>query len=298
MANILIIGGTGFLSGTTARQALAAGHNVWSISRGQRPVPDGVRALTADRHDQAAFEAAITGADVHWDLAVDCIAFTPEDIQQDVTVLAPLVKHLIFVSTDFVYDPQHRKFPQDEESDWYLKGAYGGLKRQAELTLIAADSGSMHWTIVRPGHIYGPGSQLGCLPAHSRDANLIAKLRSGEALQLVGGGHFLQQPILARDLADCMLSMQDNTATYGQIFCVAGPDTVEARDYYRIIAEALGVELKISEIAVDAYLREHPEAAYFLCHRMYDLTKLRESGAKVPGTSLADGLREHIQSLL
>ena len=32
---------------------------------------------------------------------------------------------------------------------------------------------AMQWTILRPCHIYGPGSQLGCLPLHGRDPKLI-----------------------------------------------------------------------------------------------------------------------------
>jgi nucleoside-diphosphate-sugar epimerase len=298
MANILIIGGSGFLSGKLARQALSEGHRVWTLARGQRASLDAVTPLIADRQDTVAFRQAITQAVVRWDLAVDCIAFKPEDIQQDLEVLAPLVNHLVFVSTDFVYDPARRQFPQGEETDAYLTDGYGGLKPQCELALINADSGPMHWTVVRPCHIYGPGSQLGCLPAHSRDANLIARLRSGEPLQLVGGGHFLQQPVLARDVAASILSMRNNPATFGQIFCIAGPDRVESREYYQIIAEILGVEMHCTEIAVDAYRSAHPESAPFLCHRIYDLQKLKASGAVVPHTSLAQGLREHVESLL
>lgn len=300
MATILLIGGTGFLSGTLAQQALAAGHQVWSLSRGQRATLEGVEHLIADRQDTATFSQVITQAHIHWDLAIDCIGFTPEDIRQDIQVLAPLVQHLIFVSTDFVYDPARRRFPQGEETAWYGADGYGGLKRQCELTLMNAARGSMRMrcTVVRPCHIYGPGSALGCLPMHSRDANLIARLRSGESLQLVGGGHFLQQPVLARDLALCILSMYNNPATFGQIFCVAGPEMVESRQYYQIIAELLGVALHSTEIAIEAYLSAHPEATYFLCHRIYDLQKLKVSGALMPQTPLVQGLREHVESLL
>ena len=34
---VLVIGGSGFLSGTLARTALSQGHQVWTITRGQRP---------------------------------------------------------------------------------------------------------------------------------------------------------------------------------------------------------------------------------------------------------------------
>jgi nucleoside-diphosphate-sugar epimerase len=156
----------------------------------------------------------------------------------------------------------------------------------------------MNWTIVRPCHIYGPGSQLGCLPLHSRDQDLIAKLKAGEPLTLAGGGYFLQQPILARDLADLLLSMGGNPNCFGQIFCAAGPDIVESKAYYQIIAHILGVDLTINELPVGQHLAANPGAAPFLCHRFYDLSKLRAARVKVPSTPLVEGLREHVNSLL
>jgi nucleoside-diphosphate-sugar epimerase len=297
-ATLLVIGGSGFLSGTIVRSALALGQQVWTLSRGQRPVPSGAVSLVADRTDDTAFRQALTGARTHWDLVVDCIGFAPADARQDLAVLAPLTRQLVFVSTDFVYDPARRRVPQSEETDDYLTDGYGGQKRQCELELIAAGTRAMPWTIVRPCHIYGPGSQLGCLPLHSRDPQLIARLRDGEPLRLVGGGSFLQQPVLASDLAQTILSMSGNPKTYGQIFGVAGLEIVESRDYYRLIAEILGVGLEIVDVPAGAYLREHPEAALFLCDRVYDLHKLQDSGASVPATRLADGLRAHVASLL
>ena len=297
-ANILIIGGSGFVSGTVARTAVADGHRVWTMTRGQRPLPDGVVNLTADRHDPAAFEQAVASAETRWDLVIDCIGYEPTDAKQDIDVFRDQARQLVFVSTDFVFHPAHRQFPQGEDTDYYLSDGYGGKKRLCELELINGDTGDMEWTVVRPCHIYGPGSQLGCMPLHSRDPQLISKLKAGETLQLAGGGHFLQQPILARDLADTILSLYGNENSYGQIYCAAGPDTIESRDYYRIIAEILGVELKVEEASVSEHLAANPEAAPFLCHRIYDLSKLKSSGVKVPGTSIEQGLREHVESLL
>ena len=43
---------------------------------------------------------------------------------------------------------------------------------------------------------------------------------------------------------------------------------------------------------------EQPDRTPFLCHRTYDLTRLRASGLKVPSTPLSTGLKEHVRSLL
>lgn len=295
---ILLIGGSGFVSGTLARTALAAGHQVWTVTRGQRGLVDGVTPVIADRRDSNALHQALEETHIQWDLAVDCIGYEPADAQQDVDLLRTRARHLVFISTDFVYDPARRTFPQNEENDHYLADGYGGKKRECELVLLNSNTGAMQWTVVRPCHIYGPGSLLGCLPLHGRDANLLAKLQRGEPLQLIGGGHFLQQPILAADLAQTILSCAGNPHCHQQIYLTAGPDIIESRRYYEIIADVLGVKAQIEEVPITPFLRDNPDRHSFACHRIYDMSKLRAHGLHVPATPITTGLRQHVKSLL
>jgi len=294
--DLLIIGGSGFLSGTLTHIAVQRGYRVWTVTRGLRPIPAGVTGLIADRHDSQVFKSVIQAVQTTWDLVIDCIAFEAEDIQQDLRLLEKSAGHLIFVSTDFVYDPGKRQFPQVEDTEHYQVDGYGSQKRLCELELIKF-AGGMPWTIVRPPHIYGPGSELGCLPTHSRDPNLIEQLKAGEHLNLVGGGYFLQQPVLARDLAELLLDMGGEASTFSQVFNAPGPDVVESRAYYQIIADILGVPMKIKEVPVAEYLANNPNASSFLCHRFYDKSKLVASGVPMPSTPIQVGLREQVESL-
>jgi nucleoside-diphosphate-sugar epimerase len=303
--NLLIVGGSGHVSGALSRAAVAAGHSVWVVTRGKRPLPPGVTGLVADRQQPGSLESAIAAvaAGRSWDMVADCIAFDAPALEQDLALFRNRAGHLVFISTDFVYDPLLRRFPQPEEPACYIEsetGAspYGFKKRRAEKVLLESETGSLAWTVLRPCHIYGPTSELGCLPLHGRDKALIEKLRAGDALKLAGGGHFLQQPILADDLALATLSVFGNTKARSRIFNAAGPDIVESRAYYRIIANVLGVELKVEELAVDGLLREHPDMAPFLCHRVYDRAAMREAGITLPSTPLVDGLRLHVEGLL
>ncbi|MBN2558702.1 MAG: NAD-dependent epimerase/dehydratase family protein [Clostridia bacterium] len=296
---LLIIGGSGFLSGTLASAAVSQGHDVYVLTRGQKPVPGGVTALVADRHDEAAFSKAVAEAAFHWDAVFDCICFTPEEARQDVWEFKNRADHLVMVSTDFVYDPGNRWFPQTEANMNFLTDeSYGARKRLCELEFINGDTGNMVYTVLRPAHIYGPGSYLGCLPEEVRNPGLISKIMEGEPLPLVGGGYFLQQPIFAEDLAELMLSCIGNERTYNEIFCTMGPDIIESRKYYKIIAEYLGREAVIEEIPVNQFLAEHPDAMSFMCHRIYDLSKLKNAGVKVPSTKIRDGIHKTVESLL
>lgn len=288
---LLIIGGSGHVSGNLARVAVEQGWQVTIVTRGQRPVPEGVTALVADRKDTAAMHAAL--GDERWDLAVDCIGYEVADARQDVELLRERCGQFVFISTDFVFDPPRRRFPQPVENPYFLQDeSYGAKKRRCEEVLLAEDTG-WHWTVFRPCHIYGPPSQLGCIPNAARDPELIAKIRSGQPLPLVGGGHFLQQPIHVQDLARLILSVHGNPLTHRRIYMSAGPDIITSYHYYEIIAETLGVPVSFEELPVGQSLAEHPEWISFLCHRIYDLSPLRLDGLQVPNTPIGKGLREH-----
>ena len=125
VSNILLIGGSGFVSGTLARTALARGHSVWTVTRGRRPAVQGAQCLIADRKDEAAFVKAVRKTDVQWDLVVDCIGYRPEDTLQDIEILSDRARHLVFISTDFTFDPMHRRLPQNEETEYYATSSYG-----------------------------------------------------------------------------------------------------------------------------------------------------------------------------
>jgi nucleoside-diphosphate-sugar epimerase len=297
--DILVIGGSGFVSGTLAARARAAGHRVWALTRGRRPLAAGVTPLVADRGDDAAFAAALHAArgGAAWDLAVDCIGYNGRDAGQDLRHVAPLARHLVFISTDFVYDPAQRVLDQPEDAGAWNPQGYGGLKREAERVFESAGAAAAPWTIVRPCHIYGPGSEPGVLPAHSRDTRLLQAIAAGEPLRLVGGGWFLQQPVYAADLVDTILDLAGRASAYGRVLNVRGPDTVEAWRYYEIVGGILGVSVKIEEIPITTFARENPDKASFLSHRTYSVERLEATGARVPATPLARGLREHVAAL-
>ncbi|MHC4873834.1 MAG: NAD-dependent epimerase/dehydratase family protein, partial [Planctomycetota bacterium] len=134
---VLIIGGSGHVSGAVARKAVADNHEVWAVTRGNNKLPDGVNSLIADRKNDNQLTEVVSNADTNWDLIVDCICYEPEFMQQDIRLLKDKAKHFVFVSTDFVYDPFTRTFPQSVDnmnfvSDGEKSNSYGYKKRKCE----------------------------------------------------------------------------------------------------------------------------------------------------------------------
>lgn len=296
LMKLLILGGSGFLSGTIARRALALGWEVHCLTRGRRPLPTGVHPVVADRQDIPAATAALNAASDHWDAVIDCIAYNPAEIRQDLQWFTGRCGRFVFISTDFVYDPDRRRFPQPIDSPLLSDDTYGGNKSRCEQ--ILRDSAGLDWTIFRPCHIYGPGSLLGCLPRHGRDEKLIDRLRQRQPLTLIGGGHFLQQPIFAPDLASLILAACANPRSIRQTYPAAGPQIAESVHYYHILADALRVPLEIIDLPVGEYLNSNPLDRPFLCHRIYDLSPLSEHGLPTPATPLEEGLNLHLRWIL
>jgi nucleoside-diphosphate-sugar epimerase len=251
--------------------------------------------VAVDRNDRAGFAKRVTLLHQDWDLVVDAIPYTPDDARQDLDVFAGRAGRLVFISTDFVYDPKSRRIPQSEHDALFTTEGYGGQKRLAEIVLEGSARNQLPWTVLRPSHIYGPGSLPGCLPLHGRDGGLVQSILDGRPLKLVGGGRFLQHPIYAPDLAEVILSSAKNPAADG-IFNVAGPEVLESRDFYHLLGRLLQREVTIEDVPVGGFLEHDPDKAPFCCDRSYDLTALKGSGLHLPATPLENGLRCQLET--
>ncbi len=300
MKKVLIVGGSGHVSGAVARKCLEYGFNVTIITRGTRPVPSGVTAWQADRNDAPGLRQLLNTdhAQAEFDAVFDCICYHREAMRLILELLGVRTAQLLFISTDWVYDRSRRQFPQPVDSpcltdDRNGAEAYGFNKRQAELELIEHAPAGLNYNIFRPCHIYGMPSELGCFPGHCRDRELIARLLAGQPVELVDNGRLLQQPIDVEDLAETMVSAVGAHKAGRKIFNMAGPDIVESRTYYEIIARALKVPLNTKSLNFDDYAAQHPAQLPFLCHRVYRQDDLRAAGVRVPSTALADGLTRH-----
>jgi len=302
MKKALIIGGSGHVSGAMTREALRAGFEVSIVTRGQRPVPDGVRTLTiSNRNDPAAMQQLFNAVRDDFDVLIDCICYEPEAMRTVLELFRNRIGRLLFISTDFVYNPWLRRFPQPVDSpclsdDVNGTQSYGYKKRVCELLL--EQEPTLSWTVFRPCHIYGMPSLLGCLPMHARDKELLRRILDGETLTLVDGGRSLQQPIEVNDLAATVISAAFAPGAHRRYFNTAGPDIVESRQYYEIIAAALGVKLKYTALSREAYLEGKDGIFPMVCHRIYRLDDFVAAGIRPPSTPLVEGLSRHVRERL
>jgi len=166
---ILILGGTGFLGPATVAAATARGHELTLFNRGKtRPglFPD-IETLLGDR-DPEKGDGLKALADRQWDAVIDNSGYFPRQVTASARLLAPNVKHYIFISSISVY-ADNRTEGQDETGkiaitedptvEKITEQTFGPLKALCEKATEAALPGRT--TVVRPGYIVGPDDSSG-----------------------------------------------------------------------------------------------------------------------------------------
>src|SRR5437773_11834768 len=108
--NLLFIGGTGLISSASSRLALARGHRLTLLNRGQTghtPAPAGAEVERADARDAAGVAAALGSRT--FDAVVNWIAFTVTQVEQDLAAFRGRCGQYVFISSASAYQkpPNH-----------------------------------------------------------------------------------------------------------------------------------------------------------------------------------------------
>ncbi|MCS3443532.1 NAD-dependent epimerase/dehydratase family protein [Microbacterium phyllosphaerae] len=155
MTDVLILGGTGWLSGRIARRMLVNGATVMCLARGGRPSPEGASLVLADRDDPAAYDT-VSGRD--WDQVID-ISSNAAHVAAAVAALGERAARWTYVSSMSVYSDD-ATIGADETASVHAPAQpgdeyeYGAQKVAAESAVRALGERAL---IVRPGLIVGEG---------------------------------------------------------------------------------------------------------------------------------------------
>lgn len=238
-----MLGGTGWLGRTVAREAVESGADVVCLARGESGfVPAGAHLIRADRLNPDAYDA-LTG---EWDDVVE-FAYDADLVEPALDALGERARHWTLISSVSVYARNDE--PGADESAELLDPAdptdYGQAKVAAELASAAILGDRL--LIVRPGLIAGPGDpsdRLGYWPARFA--------AGGDVLVPHAGGRFVQA-IEADDLAAFVLEAGRRPIT-GRINAVG-----DAHPFATFLAcvEAVSGFTGESVVADDAWLLDH-----------------------------------------
>lgn len=207
---ILILGGTGFLGPHVVESALARGHTVTLFNRGKTQ-PHLFPELEKLHGDRDGKLEALNGR--QWDAVVDPSGYVPRIVKLSAELLAPNVKHYIFISTISVYkdglpvgaDEGAALNTIDDPTSEDVRKHYGALKALSEQAAEAAMPGRV--ANIRPGLIIGPGDPTG------RFTHWPSRCADGDEVLAPGDGSTPVQYIDGRDLGQWIVKLvEDGTA--------------------------------------------------------------------------------------
>jgi nucleoside-diphosphate-sugar epimerase len=236
---VLFIGGTGVLSAACAREAVAAGVDLTVVTRGRttlRPVPEGVRVVHADARDDASMRAAL--GDETFDVVVNFIGYTPEDVRTDVARYAGRTAQYVFISTGSVYARPAPSLPIVESSARRNNGfEYPTQKLRCEEALEQAYRyEAFPMTIVRAAHVYDE-TVLPILAGWTA----IARWRAGKPMVVHGDGTSLWNLLHARDFARGLIGLLGNPHAVGQSVHITSDELLTWDEIHFSLARAAGV---------------------------------------------------------
>ncbi|HWB75382.1 MAG TPA: NAD-dependent epimerase/dehydratase family protein [Nannocystaceae bacterium] len=231
---VALVGGAGFIGRATATKLIADGHEVVVISRSasRRALP-GVIAVDADAMDVPA--SALADVDALVNLVGIKMPQGDNDFarahERTVAALLAAAEHAgitRFIHVGVVSPPG-------------ASGPYHDSKRRGEQ--LVRDSG-LHWTIVRPSVVYGPGDDM--------LTHLVEQIRVAPVFPIPGGALGPLMPVDVRDVAEAIARALQRDAAIDRVYDVVGPEPLDVRRLVWRVAAA--IELPILAPTVPRFL--------------------------------------------
>lgn len=235
---VLFIGGTGKISSACTPLAADRGFEMYLLNRGQtdRPVPPGVTVLNGDIRDRASATAALAGHT--FDVVVDWIAFTPEQVETDLALFKGRVGQYIFISSASAYQTPPASLPATESTP--LDNPYWLYSRNKiaceELLLREYRDNKFPMTIVRPSHTYDK-----TLFPFNGGYTTIHRMRQGKPVVIHGDGTSLWTMTHHTDFAKGFVGLLGNSRAIGDAFHITSDEWLNWNQIYEIFARAAGV---------------------------------------------------------
>jgi len=256
--SLLFIGGAGIISEASVKRAVAQGHKVTVLNRGQsttRELPAEVETLVADANDHQAIAKALGNRE--FDAVAQFRAFSPEHVAKDVELFRDRTGQYIFISSASAYQKPVQFLPITESTPlvnpfWqYSRDKIAG----EDVLLKAIRDTNFPATIVRPSHTYDKT----LIPTTGGWTD-VARMRAGKPVIIHGDGTTHWTLTYSQDFAIGFVGLLGNPRAVGDTFHIVGDYAPTWDQIYTYLAKAAGVsDPQFVHVASETIARAIPE---------------------------------------
>ena len=236
---ILFIGGTGNISRASSALAIERGMDLYLLNRGHAStVVKGARNLKADINDRSKVFALIR--EHHFDVVVNWIAFTPEDIQRDYELFKDHTDQYIFISSASCYQ-KPLSHPIITESTPLINPFWDYSRSKIACEDLLTNLYRQHGfpiTIVRPSLTYD--TVIPVPIGGWKEYTIIDRIKKGKKIIVHGDGSSLWTITHANDFAIGFLGLIGHQQAIGQSFHITSDEILTWNQIYDAVALAAG----------------------------------------------------------
>ena len=258
MRKVLIIGGTGLLSGAVASEAIRQGMDVTCINRGKHVSVEGAHTIVSDKDDYERLEEKLKG--LYFDAVVDFLVRHKEELQKSFEHYSNYTKQYVFISTTMVYNSSLDMLFDEDAPKVQSQWPYSVEKWECEelLMKIAALS-NCNYTIVRPGITYDDTRiPYDIMPTYGKHGTLVARIKAGKPIIALNGGKYRCNMMRAEDFARGVVGLLGVKEAYNEAYNVCGDECPSFKQVLDVVASIIGVEYKIVDVSAKEYAELAP----------------------------------------
>lgn len=305
---ILLIGGTGTISGAIAKVLAQRGDDLTLLNRGNRAedIPAGAKVIYCDINNEALVAEKLAGE--CFDAVCQFVGYKPEHVQRDYRLFAGKTKQYIFISSTAAYQKPVVNYRMTEETAFCNPyWDYAREKAACEEFLMQKyrDEG-FPVTIVRPSHTYGERSVPLAVRGKKGSWQILKRMMEGKKVIIHGDGTNLWTLTHNSDFAKGFVGLIGNPVALGEAFHITSDESVTWNQVYQIVADRLNVPLHAYHASTDFLSAVNPPHDYWgslmgdkANSVVFDNTKLKKA---VPGfhatVSVAEGIANTVDYVL
>ncbi len=256
---LLFIGGTGLISSACSDLAIERGHELFLLNRSaskKYPAPKHSTILHADIHAESAHLSALL-AGHRFDAIVDFIAYSPQDIERDISLFREKTDQFVFISSASAYQKPPQNYLITEETP--LENPFWEYSRNKiaceDMLMKSYRTDGFPVTIIRPSHTYGPSQIPLCVGSWQHPWTIIDRMQRGEKVVVPGDGTSLWVLTWHADFARGLVGLLGKKNTVGEVFHITSDQVLSWNQIYLEVYQALGQTPNMVHIPSDFIAR-------------------------------------------